>query len=125
MMRRPPRSTRTDTLFPYTTLFRSRRDELRALARRFDQMMRDRDIHVLGGTSLFRLAKIPDAAAFAARLQQPGIHVSIFQSRPQWARFGVPAAAAAFLQRVHRAPASRLPRRGRPGRAPDEERVCR
>src|SRR3546814_3980409 len=27
MIRRPPRSTRTDTLFPYTTLFRS--DELR------------------------------------------------------------------------------------------------
>src|SRR3546814_7992635 len=25
MRRRPPRSTRTDTLFPYTTLFRSRR----------------------------------------------------------------------------------------------------
>src|SRR3546814_2779711 len=25
MIRRPPRSTRTDTLFPYTTLFRSRR----------------------------------------------------------------------------------------------------
>src|SRR3546814_1043801 len=26
MIRRPPRSTRTDTLFPYTTLFRSRLD---------------------------------------------------------------------------------------------------
>src|SRR3546814_15457120 len=26
MLRRPPRSTRTDTLFPYTTLFRSRAD---------------------------------------------------------------------------------------------------
>src|SRR3546814_4952131 len=26
MIRRPPRSTRTDTLFPYTTLFRSERD---------------------------------------------------------------------------------------------------
>src|SRR3546814_8683615 len=26
MIRRPPRSTRTDTLFPYTTLFRSRTD---------------------------------------------------------------------------------------------------
>src|SRR3546814_20615229 len=26
MIRRPPRSTRTDTLFPYTTLFRSCRD---------------------------------------------------------------------------------------------------
>src|SRR3546814_807251 len=33
MIRRPPRSTRTDTLFPYTTLFRSRRD-LRPLDRR-------------------------------------------------------------------------------------------
>src|SRR3546814_20544557 len=27
MIRRPPRSTRTDTLFPYTTLFRSSLDE--------------------------------------------------------------------------------------------------
>src|SRR3546814_2931098 len=31
MIRRPPRSTRTDTLFPYTTLFRS---ALSAIARR-------------------------------------------------------------------------------------------
>src|SRR3546814_4869415 len=35
MIRRPPRSTRTDTLFPYTTLFRSQRpcpadDQVRA-----------------------------------------------------------------------------------------------
>src|SRR3546814_11314136 len=28
MIRRPPRSTRTDTLFPYTTLFRSVQEEL-------------------------------------------------------------------------------------------------
>src|SRR3546814_5159674 len=28
MIRRPPRSTRTDTLFPYTTLFRSDREKL-------------------------------------------------------------------------------------------------
>src|SRR3546814_19129113 len=28
MIRRPPRSTRTDTLFPYTTLFRSLRQPL-------------------------------------------------------------------------------------------------
>src|SRR3546814_3589859 len=27
MIRRPPRSTRTDTLFPYTTLFRSREEK--------------------------------------------------------------------------------------------------
>src|SRR3546814_17573490 len=28
MIRRPPRSTRTDTLFPYTTLFRAQRGNL-------------------------------------------------------------------------------------------------
>src|SRR3546814_14873794 len=33
MRRRPPRSTRTDTLFPYTTLFRSRRVVGRGAAR--------------------------------------------------------------------------------------------
>src|SRR3546814_8833979 len=34
MIRRPPRSTRTDTLFPYTTLFRSENDGFRSSARR-------------------------------------------------------------------------------------------
>src|SRR3546814_6520053 len=36
MIRRPPRSTRTDTLFPYTTLFRSARERQsdRLVARR-------------------------------------------------------------------------------------------
>src|SRR3546814_13793470 len=33
MIRRPPRSTRTYTLFPYTTLFRSLGQRLRALRR--------------------------------------------------------------------------------------------
>src|SRR3546814_13833808 len=32
MLRRPPRSTRTDTLFPYTTLFRSLRAGLQGAA---------------------------------------------------------------------------------------------
>src|SRR3546814_7349686 len=34
MIRRPPRSTRTDTLFPYTTLFRSRGRHRAAVPRR-------------------------------------------------------------------------------------------
>src|SRR3546814_1973409 len=34
MIRRPPRSTRTDTLFPYTTLFRS-------MAKLFEEMATD------------------------------------------------------------------------------------
>src|SRR3546814_4549712 len=33
MIRRPPRSTRTDTLFPYTTLFRSQSSATRCSAR--------------------------------------------------------------------------------------------
>src|SRR3546814_9262384 len=36
MIRRPPRSTRTDTLFPYTTLFRSAGDKLRTAVNRDD-----------------------------------------------------------------------------------------
>src|SRR3546814_7198648 len=39
MIRCPPRSTRTDTLFPYTTLFRSfYRHDLRSLARTNEQV---------------------------------------------------------------------------------------
>src|SRR3546814_14960654 len=45
MIRRPPRSTRTDTLFPYTTLFRSRLLEpcglMEAFAQRQAEMGRD------------------------------------------------------------------------------------
>src|SRR3546814_2141048 len=42
MIRRPPRSTRTDTLFPYTTLFRSRDAGLAGqpvIAKRLDQIV--------------------------------------------------------------------------------------
>src|SRR3546814_13993858 len=37
MLRRPPRSTRTDTLFPYTTLFRSDEDRGAAYHPRHDR----------------------------------------------------------------------------------------
>src|SRR3546814_11167112 len=40
MIRRPPRSTRTDTLFPYTTLFRSQRPDHAAEAHRADMAER-------------------------------------------------------------------------------------
>src|SRR3546814_18023676 len=68
MLRRPPRSTRTDTLFPYTTRFRSRRgverlrvgvgdDEIDALDARRD--------HVCDGIA----ARAADADHRDARLQ--------------------------------------------------------
>src|SRR3546814_19706934 len=49
MIRLPPRSTRTDTLFPYTTLFRSARRTRRACRARRDDILRtlrriDRDL---------------------------------------------------------------------------------
>src|SRR3546814_13824066 len=44
MIRRPPRSTRTDTLFPYTTLFRSR------VQRRVASGVAGRPLHRLPGT---------------------------------------------------------------------------
>src|SRR3546814_17712452 len=53
MIRRPPRSTRTDTLFPYTTLFRS---------------WRERRLAIVPTTSLalsiLLIALWPDASAF-------------------------------------------------------------
>src|SRR3546814_6808435 len=44
MIRRPPRSTRTDTLFPYTTLFRSARQG--ACARRLHPLHYRQPLHL-------------------------------------------------------------------------------
>src|SRR3546814_8767723 len=63
MIRRPPRSTLTDTLFPYTTLFRSKwvLDEDEELARRLDE--NDKALDNLTATR--RLAEADAAAAHA------------------------------------------------------------
>src|SRR3546814_19741535 len=45
MIRRPPRSTRTDTLFPSTTLFRSRRQSISL----FDRLAKRRDFGLAFG----------------------------------------------------------------------------
>src|SRR3546814_7456357 len=51
MLRRPPRSTRTDTLFPYTTLFRS-------VARRFQRLLRKEEtLARLGGDEFVLIAE--------------------------------------------------------------------
>src|SRR3546814_13017471 len=44
MIRRPPRSTRTDTLFPYTTLFRSGRHQERPQGRYRRRSARGHDL---------------------------------------------------------------------------------
>src|SRR3546814_7674657 len=59
MVRRPPRATRTDTLFPYTTLFRSRRSLLRRLLPRIEPVV----AHHLGNPDAVILEDVMAAAA--------------------------------------------------------------
>src|SRR3546814_4873303 len=55
MIRRPPRSTRTDTLFPYTTLFRSK-------------VARGERVGGIVGVAMIELRLIADRA-----IEQPGV----------------------------------------------------
>src|SRR3546814_2674833 len=80
MIRRPPRSTRTDTLFPYTTLFRSPRA-------RMDHGLGDAALRQLGevepGAEMVALAAQDDRArAFGQARERPRSeeHTSELQS---------------------------------------------
>src|SRR3546814_14703737 len=62
MIRRPPRSTRTDTLFPYTTLFRSqvpREDDRRHGAARLRTGFRRALLQADRGLRQLRLSRKP------------------------------------------------------------------
>src|SRR3546814_9891411 len=77
MIRRPPRSTRTDTLFPYTTLFRSRVHVV-ALGRAHPAFFAEHDGHRLAGDQiglgqrLRGLARDQGGAAVVAELLRVG-----------------------------------------------------
>src|SRR3546814_16480681 len=101
MIRRPPRSTRTDTLFPYTTLFRSRAlhaqlspllDELRTVigqASSSDASLR-LHLNVLPLFAQQRLfPRLPEL-----RRQHPGLHIDIDTLSHGEARLGEGIAAA-------------------------------
>src|SRR3546814_12204961 len=69
MIRRPPRSTRTDTLFPYTTLFRSQPDDPRMLQALYETLRRSGDRDQARGVFEAALATSPQVAAlWQARL---------------------------------------------------------
>src|SRR3546814_1823454 len=84
MIRRPPRSTRTDTLFPYTTLFRS----VEGQAARVGVMLKVRArVGTFGG--LCRIVAhgvgvgiVPDTAARRARRSAP---IAIVRLTDDWA----------------------------------------
>src|SRR3546814_13453803 len=70
MIRRPPRSTRTDTLFPYTTLFRSRLDAVRVAAEEYlveveleDLLLGQRLLDLPGEDRFLGLARVADLVA--------------------------------------------------------------
>src|SRR3546814_7038173 len=106
MIRRPPRSTRTDTLFPYTTLFRSddagcaaRRDIAAAVAR-LDQnrarALRRSEEHTSELQSLMRISY----AVFCLKKT-----TACTQSTKQWVpdktRLRSPKRRAAHNERAH------------------------
>src|SRR3546814_17210712 len=98
MIRRPPRSTRTDTLFPYTTLFRSVARRLVKSAWHRTPLQR---LKTSIGGSHFMLHRRYLAAAVASVMTVAGL----------FAR--VPAAATPYLQFVPFArPDSRVDLRG-------------
>src|SRR3546814_17585555 len=72
MRRRPPRSTRTDTLFPYTTLFRSELDGAAALvAGALGGLEHPDDPADVGGVDLERLAQ--EEVVNEVAVERPGL----------------------------------------------------
>jgi len=66
------------------------RTRLASAAKKLDQLLADAAIHVIGGTSLFRLARTPRANALFQHLGANGIIVRHFREHPTWLRFGIP-----------------------------------
>src|SRR3546814_14730056 len=95
MIRRPPRSTRTDTLFPYTTLFRSNHVVIHAVAG--DRARRTDPLLALGagprqhqGAEQMRVdrgMKVSNHVVRRLDIEDGGDAVPpVFESFPSWAR---------------------------------------
>src|SRR3546814_4417943 len=83
MIRRPPKSTRTDTLFPYTSLFRSRLVQVaRQLAQRNEQRAFAFANHLRDGVlDLVAVARLQQGTdALGQRLHRSEEHTSELQS---------------------------------------------
>jgi cobalamin biosynthetic protein CobC len=72
------------------------RRELKEAARRLDAILTHAGLEVIGGTTLFRLARTPAANALFDHLGRAGILVRVFPDNPAWLRFGLPADEAAW-----------------------------
>src|SRR3546814_5451335 len=90
MIRRPPRSTRTDTLFPYTTLFRSKQ-----LKQAMQRLMLGRAVDLVAVTDLARSY----AEQSLAHNIHPGAIASIAAERAAGRRVVIASAAHFFYLR--------------------------
>lgn len=72
------------------------RTRLAADQERLDAILVAAGLAILGGTTLFRLARHDDAPALIEKLGSAGIHVRSFAKEPTWLRFGMPAGEAGF-----------------------------
>src|SRR3546814_15369311 len=81
MIRRPPRSTRTDTLFPYTTLFRSYSDYLTL----YEQVRAHRPREILEcGTGISTVVLAQALRENAAEIGQAPGRVTSMEDDPDW-----------------------------------------
>src|SRR3546814_3939971 len=94
MIRRPPRSTRTDTLFPYTTLFRSQGED--ALHRPVGERAVGQVERVAGGDPAF--LQYPVIPAAAPRRDDGRGHARVAEAVPE-----LPAGLAALADLDQRA----------------------
>ena len=69
---------------------RRRATRLQREAARLDRLLRATGFEIVGGTSLFRLAKCEDATKRAGRLAAQGVLVRTFPHDPTLIRFGLP-----------------------------------
>src|SRR3546814_1191993 len=82
MIRRPPRSTRTDTLFPYTTLFRSDRQTRARILIIEDEPIIAMDIEMIVrdlGHEVVAVATTHREAVAEAQAHQPGLVLADIQ----------------------------------------------
>src|SRR3546814_3876828 len=77
MIRRPPRSTRTDTLFPYTTLLRSKQRGFLAAMLGRGRCERAADFAVQGPTG-------PQAPGLVEKVRHLRAHAAETRSRPHY-----------------------------------------
>ena len=70
------------------------RARLQQDADHLDQLVLQKDAQLVGGTTLFRLYEVADAADWQAKLAQHHIWSRIFPYNPKWLRLGLPGPEA-------------------------------